>query len=43
MPRLPLFPSNGGDTAGWIGLAAGLIGLAADVTALARTRPAPGN
>jgi hypothetical protein len=34
--------SNGGDTAGWFGLAAGLIGLAAGVTALARTRPARG-
>jgi uncharacterized protein YcnI len=34
--------SNGGDTAGWFGLAAGLIGLAAGVTALARTRQARG-
>lgn len=30
--------SDGGSTAGWVGLAAGLIGLAAGVTALARTR-----
>jgi periplasmic copper chaperone A len=36
-------PSNGGDTAGWLGLAAGLIGLAAGVTALVRTRPARSN
>jgi periplasmic copper chaperone A len=34
--------SDGGDTAGWFGLAAGLLGLAAGVTALARTRPARG-
>jgi uncharacterized protein YcnI len=32
--------SNGGETAGWAGLAAGLIGLATGVTALARTRTA---
>lgn len=32
--------SNGGDVAGWVGLAAGLIGLAAGGTALARTRTA---
>lgn len=35
--------SDGGNTAGWFGLAAGLIGLAAGVTALARTRPAKTN
>lgn len=35
--------SNGGDTAGWAGLAAGLIGLAAGVTALARSRSARAN
>lgn len=35
--------SNGGDTAGWAGLAAGLMGLAAGVTALARSRPARSN
>jgi uncharacterized protein YcnI len=35
--------SNGGDIAGWVGLAAGLIGLAAGGTALARTRTARTN
>ena len=35
-------PANGGETAGWFGLAAGLIGLAAGVTALARTRQVRG-
>lgn len=32
--------SDGGDTAGWVGLGAGLIGLATGATALARSRPA---
>lgn len=36
-------PSNGGDTAGWVGLAAGLIGLATGATALARSRPTRNN
>jgi uncharacterized protein YcnI len=35
--------SNGGDTAGWFGLAAGLIGLATGGTALARSRPVRSN
>jgi uncharacterized protein YcnI len=35
--------SDGGDTAGWVGLAAGLIGLATGATALARSRPARNN
>jgi periplasmic copper chaperone A len=34
---------NGGDTAGWFGLAAGLIGLTTGVTALARSRPIRSN
>ena len=37
-PAPPAASSDGGSTAGWVGLAAGLIGLAAGVTALARTR-----
>lgn len=42
-PAAATSTSNGGDTAGWIGLAAGLTGLAAGVTALARSRPSRSN
>ena len=42
-PAAAAVSSDGGDSAGWVGLAAGLIGLAAGATALARSRPARSN